>query len=80
MSAINERRMSAKPYECPWSGYECTNHSNPLCETCLIYTESKAKRNLDLNQEGLCKICGADQQAYLEMMGEECRHGHGVLK
>ena len=24
----------------------------------------------------LCPICHADQQAYLEMMGEPCWHGH----
>ena len=26
--------------------------------------------------EELCLICGADKEAYREMMGEECWHGH----
>ena len=30
--------------------------------------------------KGLCPVCGADKQNYLETMGEPCFHGHSELR
>ena len=77
--------------QCPYSGYDCSHPDNLLCDTCLIYGESRRKRNADLNAEieagvgkvyasykRLCPVCGAEKQAYQEMLGEECWHGHKI--
>ena len=31
---------------------------------------------MNKNVEPLCDVCGADKKVYLEMLGEECWHGH----
>ena len=74
-----ERRMSANPYECPWSGYECTRPDQPLCDSCIIYGESKIKRNADLNAE-LEKGVKAVYGAYNWANSPSACHQRNVLK
>ena len=73
--------------QCPYSGYDCSHPDNLLCDTCLIYGESRRKRNADLNAEievgvkavyagyqNLCRHCGADLRVEREVLGQDTKH------